>query len=182
MLLNQRNILIIKSCGSVQFIPYLFLVPFLFQFCPIHCSLVRLSFRFQLLCLLWFPVCRIFKQNFKYFNYLTQLLSLNWQMHTAHQLLWDSMQLPTKFPQNYSMQIHFGTVSSAYLLWFWQMCVQVKLRANFIPVGEASFLDSWHMAGQIWAVLVDVVSQWEVHFFWDESELWQDSERDDIQL
>lgn len=38
---------------SQIYLPYLFLV--LFRFCPIHCSLVRLSFQFQLPCLLWFP-------------------------------------------------------------------------------------------------------------------------------
>lgn len=62
------------------------------------------------------------------------------------------------------------------------MSIQIELRADFFPVGEASFLDSWHMTNQIWAMLSDVVSEWEVHFFRDESELWQDSKWDDIQL
>lgn len=69
-----------------------------------------------------------------------------------------------------------------YLLWFRQMSIQIKFRANFLPIGEASFLDSWHMADQIWAMLSDVISEWEVDFFRDESELWQHSKRDNIQL
>lgn len=62
------------------------------------------------------------------------------------------------------------------------MSIQVEFRADFIPVGEASFLDSWYMADQILAILSDVVSEWEVNFLRDVNELWQHSKRNDIQL
>lgn len=62
------------------------------------------------------------------------------------------------------------------------MSIQIEFRADFVPVGEASFLDPWYMANQIWAMLSDVISQWEIDLFRDERELWQDSERNDIQL
>lgn len=69
-----------------------------------------------------------------------------------------------------------------HLLWFWQMSIQIELGADFVPVWEASFLDSRYVAEQIWARFGDVISQREINILRDESELRQNSERDNVQL
>lgn len=64
-----------SSFCRFHFVPYLFLVPFLFRFCPNHCFLVRLSFQFQLLCPLWFLACNNWNNEKKMFSFCLEFQS-----------------------------------------------------------------------------------------------------------